>query len=298
MKMIPTRHLGKFILAVLMVCLGFPEKLLAEPVFTLEELQSIFRSYPGTTLHTLPPDAFVVEQHANGQKLKIGVINTDESITFLLSIIGNQGEKQVPPDVINAWNKEKLHSAYYDDEYIALLANVVIGQKNASSPSIPLDYIQMNYDYFVKSSIEFLDYIAAQREAYKQKTATTTRRNNAPNTPSSIDALANGFLQSLQNAANVGSTEEIQRRINAGDYTVVDELNQAFKGMDQATQDFNRRAGITDEEARELQRESRCRDACLKEYSGCIASCPFGGNGHSCRSACSSYKEACGIRCK
>ena len=296
--MIPIRHLGRVILAVLLVCLGFPEKLLAEPAFTLEELQSIFRSNPGVTIQALPPDAFVVEQQVNGHDLSIGLINNDESVTFLFSMLGNQGEPHIPLEIINAWNKEKIHSAYYEGDNIVLQANVFVGQKNASGPTIPLDYIQKNYDYFVKSSIEFLDYIAAQREANKQKTATTTRRNNTPNTPSSIDALANGFLQSLQNAANVGSTEEIQRRINAGDYTVVDELNQAFKGMDQATQDFNRRAGITDEQARELQRESRCRDACAKEYSGCVASCPSGGNGHSCRHSCSSYKEACLIRCK
>lgn len=296
--MIPIRHLGRVILAVLLVCLGFPEKLLAEPAFTLEELQSIFRSNPGVTIQALPPDAFVVEQQVNGHDLSIGLINNDESVTFLFSMLGNQGEPHIPLEIINAWNKEKIHSAYYEGDNIVLQANVFVGQKNASGPTIPLDYIQKNYDYFVKSSIEFLDYIAAQREANKQKTATTTRRNNTPNTPSSIDALANGFLQSLQNAANVGSTEEIQRRINAGDYTVVDELNQAFKGMDQATQDFNRRAGITDEQAKELQRESRCRDACLKEYSGCISSCPTGGTGNSCRHSCSSYKEACSTRCK
>lgn len=293
------RHLKLSSIFLMFLLIGFTATSSGEPAFSDEQIQGIIQSYNGVTVKPYSSGVLLAEQSTStGFVFKILIFNNHDTLSYAMSIPVNPGDPPVAAEKINDWNKDKIFSAYQKDNNIILQANMVLGQKKDSGPFIPDYFILSNYDLFARSSIEFINFIVARRNESKQQTSAKTPTGGTAPPASSIDALANGFLQSLQNAANVGSTEEIQRRINAGDYTVVDELNQAFKGMDQATQDFNRRAGITDEQARELQRESRCRDACAKEYSGCVASCPSGGNGHSCRHSCSSYKEACLIRCK
>lgn len=270
----------------------------AEPIFTDDEIKEIISSYNGMNVKSLEPGWILAEYAVDNANLKVVIFNHDNGVIFRTMVSGNQGDGFIPAEIINNWNAEKYYSAYLQDDNIILQAYLLVGQKQTDDASAPDRFFRINYELFVNTSLEFLGFVNEKRAEMAKKVAARNAPVPVPPQAPGVSALGDAFLKGLQGLANVGTNEEIQKRINAGDLTVLDEMNQAGKNFEEGIAIERRKMGVSDEEAMNMKNEIHCLEACSQENFGCRRSCPSEGSGNSCRSSCSNYHEACRSRCR
>ncbi len=297
MKKLSDTSFCKALAAPFILGLFLPMSPTASTMFSNAQLANIIQNDNNATIKTESPIKFEINQPISDvANLKLILINVKGAIALRASFPASF----LKSEDINEWNNHQTIYAYLRGDDVHLQSNIYIGSTDEIGETLPDKFIRLNYDKFVKTSEAFAAFINKKYLIYSQND--TKHTNSANPNASSFGTYVDDTTKAFGELAKIGDGAELQKKVNSGDYRALDEAMKGFqafeKGLQDASKNFRESNGISDAQAQNAIREGNCRDACIKERSGCSAECPTGSPGYSCNHGCSSYYDACRIRCK